>query len=439
MARSLLTGEVVTNEEIHYLRGDGKRVVLLANSAPVVDGAGRVTGAILSFMDVTEREAAAENIRRLEKRFSAIFISSPVAISLARAADQRYLDVNETWCRFFGYEREEVIGRTLGELETYEKETLDRMTEALGRSGSIQDLAARIRRKSGEIRDALLTVEPLNIGGETVLLRTLVDVSELQRAQADIRSLNEGLEQKVRERTQRLEETLKELESFSYTVAHDLRAPLRAMRGYCSILMEDFGRALGDEGRRSAGRIIEAGEQLETLIRDLLDYSRLARENMQLGLVDLDDVLSGVVGRFRETIGERKPEISLVSPMPPVVGDRLMLAQALTNLLSNAVKFVSPGVQPRVTVRAERRDGKVRIWIEDNGIGIPREHHETIFSVFRRLHGQEEYPGTGIGLSIVRKSVERMDGKVGLESEPGKGSKFWIELPAAADRPSPER
>jgi signal transduction histidine kinase len=151
---------------------------------------------------------------------------------------------------------------------------------------------------------------------------------------------------------------------------------------------------------------------------------------------DLDSLVEECIRQIEAAAAPPKPELSAVGPFPSVRAHRVLLGQALANLLSNAVKFVSPGVRPRVTVRAERRDGpggraSVRLWVEDNGIGVAPEHQGRIFRVFERLHPASKYPGTGIGLAIVRRSIERLGGSSGVESEPGRGSRFWIELPAA--------
>ena len=170
---------------------------------------------------------------------------------------------------------------------------------------------------------------------------------------------------------------------------------------------------------------------MDALVQDLLEFSRLTRVEIPLERVDVGTVVSKLLETMAPEIAGRKAEVQVVEPLPAVLGHRLTLGQVLSNLVSNAMKFVAPGVPPRVRVRGEILDSRVRLWVEDNGIGIPPEHHARIFGVFERLHKQEEYPGTGIGLAIVRKCMERMGGLAAVESEIGKGSRFWIEAPAA--------
>ncbi len=247
-------------------------------------------------------------------------------------------------------------------------------------------------------------------------------------ALAELRSLTSTLEQKVEERTQALQQANEGLESFAYSVSHDLRAPLRAMQGFAHALREDYGDRLDDTGRDYADRISGAAERMDVLIHDLLEYSRLARVEMELRPVSLQSALEEAMEQMSERIRSKGATVTVEPPLPEVLGHRQTLVQVLANLVSNALKFTAPGVTPRVTVRAEELNGTVRVWVVDNGIGIEPDHFERIFRVFERLHGIDRYPGTGIGLAIVRKGVERMGGRAGVDSQSGEGSRFWFEL-----------
>jgi len=170
---------------------------------------------------------------------------------------------------------------------------------------------------------------------------------------------------------------------------------------------------------------------MDDLIRDLLDYARVNRADFTRSLVDLDEILDAVMESMSAEFQQRKAIVQRTRPLGSVMAHGPMLHQVFTNLLSNGIKFVSRGVEPRVYIWSEPRDGRVRLFVQDNGIGISTEHQDRIFGIFERLNRSEEYPGTGIGLAIVRRAVERLGGSVGLESKPGKGSTFWIELPTA--------
>jgi len=276
----------------------------------------------------------------------------------------------------------------------------------------------------------------------------LFQMREKARQQANqLVAINQNLEREIAERKRaeaeikrradELEAANKELEAFSYSVSHDLRTPLRAMQGFAQALNEDFADRLGPVAQDYTQRIVAAACRMDSLIQDLLAYSRLSRAQMLLQPLDLRSIMAQIQaqteGEFRER--EAVVEAAIPEAFPHVMAHATTLVQVVTNLLTNAVKFVAPGVRPHVRVWAEERGEWGRLWVEDNGIGIAPEHQDRIFRVFERLHGSETYPGTGIGLAIAAKGMERMGGRAGVESTPGKGSKFWIELPKG-DRPS---
>jgi len=250
-------------------------------------------------------------------------------------------------------------------------------------------------------------------------------------SEIELRQHRQHLEKLVKERTA-------ELEAFTYSVSHDLRAPLRAMEGFSQALLEDYADRLDPVGQDYARRIAAAAQHMDILIQALLAYSRLSRIEIKLRPVVLEGVVQEALSLLTPEIQEKSAQVAVERPLPRLVGHHGTLVQVVGNLLSNAIKFVAPGVKPQVRVWAETpstpllEGGKgevVRLWVEDNGIGIAPEHHELIFRMFERLHGVETYPGTGVGLAIVRKGVERLGGRVGVESEPGRGSRFWVELP----------
>ena len=245
------------------------------------------------------------------------------------------------------------------------------------------------------------------------------------------------LEQRVDERTAELSAANEELETFSYSVTHDLRAPLRAMEGFARALVEDQAEKLGEEGRRYAERIMAAALRLDRIVQDLLRYSRLRRAEIRLKPVSLESVIEEVVASRETAIASAGAEIAIESPLPDVIAHRPTLVQIAENLLDNALKFVARGTKPKVCIRAESAHGTVRLSVEDNGIGIAAEDRERIFKVFERLHGVETYPGSGIGLAIVRKAAERMGGRCDVEAGPDGGSRFWVEIASHSGAPAP--
>ncbi len=248
---------------------------------------------------------------------------------------------------------------------------------------------------------------------------------------AQVREYAAQLERRVAERTAALSESNDELSAFVYMVTHDLRAPLRGMQGLAQALLEDYGMMLADVGQDYARRIIAAAERMEILIRDLLAYSQVSRAQLKVNATDLADVIDEALNQIEPELGGRHAHIVVEAPMYMVNAHASTLVQIVANLISNAVKFVAADIKARVRLWAEDRGRYARLWVEDNGIGIADDDRERIFRAFERLHGIERYSGTGIGLAIVQRGIERMGGSVGVESRVGHGSRFWLELPRA--------
>ena len=256
----------------------------------------------------------------------------------------------------------------------------------------------------------------------------IADITKRKRTEQALAAANATLETQVAQRTISLAESNAQLDAFAYTVSHDLRAPLRAMEGFARILLDDFAPKLGKEGARFATRIVDAAKRMEVLIDDLLAFSRVQRSDVALQAIDPSRSFERATAELLSQPGLEQAKIDLPQQLPFVRADRTILAQVIENLMSNAAKFRRAGVPLQIVVRPERRGRHVRIWVEDNGIGIEPEHQTRIFNVFERLHGQETYPGTGVGLAIVKAGIERMNGTFGVESTFGHGSKFWFQL-----------
>lgn len=247
----------------------------------------------------------------------------------------------------------------------------------------------------------------------------------LAQAQHELQEHANRLEETVAERTATLRETIAELEALSYSISHDMRAPLRAMQGFSQAVLEDCRSRMDLEGVFYLERISKAAQRLDSLIQDILLFTKVSREKLELKPVFLEPLI-------RETIRTYHPDqescVTIQGSMPVVLGHEAFLSQILSNLLTNALKFVKKGRVPCVTVRAEEQGDFVKIVVEDEGIGIAPEHLDRIFQVFGRVHSEAEYPGTGIGLAIVKRAVQRLGGEAGVDSEPGRGSRFWFTL-----------
>jgi PAS domain S-box-containing protein len=289
------------------------------------------------------------------------------------------------------------------------------------------------QRKDGSTFPMDLAVSEFHLGQDRYFTGIVRDITERKRLEQQLQQSIDELERRVDERTRKLQEINTELEAFTYSISHDLRAPLRAIQGVAQALLEDYGTSLDPVGQDYARRLVASARRMDGLIQDLLAYSRLSRLEIQKQRISLGSVVADAVASLQEEINERQAEVTVDGSFPQVIGHRATVVQVVTNLLTNALKFVPPGQRPRVCVRAEQKDGWGRLWVEDQGIGIAPEHQQRIFNVFERLHGHEAYPGTGIGLAIVKKGMERLGGRYGLESEAGRGSRFWIDLPLVED------
>jgi signal transduction histidine kinase len=251
---------------------------------------------------------------------------------------------------------------------------------------------------------------------------------EVRGLHAALATSNANLETLVAARTAELGRLVDELEHFSYTITHDMRAPLRAMHGFSRMLLNQKDTLTPVERDEFLERIATAAARMDRLITDALVYAKSGREEMKLEPVDAGALVAGMIASYPELQGHAG-SITVDGPLPSVVANEAGLTQCFSNLLSNAVKFVEPGRPARIRIRAERSGPAVRIWVEDNGIGVPEEMKPRIFHMFQRA--SRSYDGTGIGLALVRKVTERMGGRVGLESNPGEGSRFWLEFAAA--------
>lgn len=270
----------------------------------------------------------------------------------------------------------------------------------------------------------------LDSDGQVVrVVGTNADIQERRVAEDEVLRLNVELESRVRERTARLETANQDLESFSYSVSHDLRAPLRAISGFAQIVSRRHRSDMNDEGQHYVDNIVQASERMGHLIDDLLTYSRLGRQAVEVATVPLGEVLDSVVGDLDDRIKESGAAVTVPEDLPEVCGERTLLARIFTNLIDNALTYHRPDASPEVDIGWATEDGCVRVWVKDNGIGIPAEYQDKVFNIFQRLHGEDEYPGTGIGLANVKKCAEMMSGSVSLESEPGAGSTFTLTLP----------
>jgi len=373
-----------------------------------------------------DRALAELEERRAAESFSDMLIDAAPAIFFLVDAEGRRLRWNRRLEELMGMDAAELT--RLGPLLTIVGEDRPAVARTLAEAletGS-GEIVARVG-PPGEARDILLTGQRIVVGGDVCVAGFGLDITDLKRAESEVRALNDELEERVEQRTAELEEALRALEAFSYSVSHDLRTPLRAINGYATIIDSDYGSVLDDEARRLLLRVRESTQRMAQLIDDLLRFSRLGRHALVRDAVDMDALVESAIHDVLSP--ERLDRVALeVAELPAAWGDASLIRQVWINLLENAVKFSAKSEAPRITVSAHVDEGRQVYCVTDNGVGFDPEYGQKLFEVFERRHG-DEYGGTGIGLAICRRIVEAHGGSVWCDSRPGGGSTFGFSLP----------
>lgn len=408
---------------------DGMERPIDDSGAPIREPDGTISGVVLVFRDVSERRVA----ELAAVRLAAIVRNSDDAI-IGKDLSGTIVDWNDGAERIFGYSPGEIMGKSIMTLIPLELQEEERgILARLGQGERIEHFETVRLTKEGKPLQISLSVSPIKdaegrVIGASKIARDITErkriENELQRAQKQLEEHAAILEQTVQERTKQLQNTVAELEAFSLSLSHDMRAPIRAIQGFLQIYLDDFGAKIEPDGLKVLQKILGSAQRMDRMVLDLLTFTRLSHEPMAIRTVDLEKLVREVV---QSDLGSSQVDVTIHCPLPKVTGNEGSLRQCLTNYLVNAVKFVAAGVKPQVDVYAEHKDGIVRVIVQDNGIGIDYQDQRRLFGIFHRLQG-DKYPGTGIGLAIVRKAAERMGGTAGVESVPGQGSRFWIEL-----------
>jgi PAS domain S-box-containing protein len=386
------------------------------------DELGTLTDAFNRMLSETQ-----ENQGRLAEQARLLDLSTDAII--VRDTHDRIVFWNRGAEEIYGWTREEALGKTKQELlQTEFPEPLEQINYKFQRDDRWTGDLVQARRDGTRIHVSTRWV--LDRDAEGVPARVLItdnDITLRKQAEELMKSEAKRLDALVEQRTARLQETIGELEAFSYSVSHDMRAPLRAMQGYAKALLSDYGARLDGEAKHYLDRIFRAANRLDLLVQDVLAYSRVAKSEIDLQPIDLERLIEDIISAHPE-FQAPKARILVETRLHRVLGHEAHLTQCITNLLGNAVKFVAPGLEPEVRIRSERVNGQIRVTFADNGIGIDPSHHERIFQIFGQVYPEKKYGGTGIGLAIVRKAVQRMNGEVGVESGIDKGSRFWLIL-----------
>lgn len=398
--------------------------------SPLYDPRKKLLGCVHYMRDITERKLSEEALRKSEERFRSLALATTQIIWITDATGELTEDM-PMWRVFTGQSAEDIKG--LGWSNALHPDDRQRTTEIWSnavRTRTLYDTEYRLRRYDGKYRFFAVRGVPVSeINGDIrEWIGTCTDITEHKLAEDEIRSLNTELEQRVQQRTAQLEAANRELEAFSYSVSHDLRAPLRAIDGFSLALLEDCSEILDEQGKSHLGRVRAASQRMANLIDDILKLSRITRGEMKRELVDLSTMAHSLADSLQKTQPERRVEFCIQDDLI-VRGDKQLLMLVLENLIGNAWKFTSHNETARIEFGAGTTDDKNAFFVRDNGAGFDMKYVEKLFSPFQRLHSAEEFEGTGIGLSIVQRIIHRHGGKTWAEGSVTKGATFYFTLP----------
>ena len=370
-------------------------------------------------------------LRQSEERFRSAMEHSAIGMSLI-APDGTWLDVNQAKCEMTGYTRGEMIGQNFYKI-IYPDDlfaNLQHYQRLLDGEIDSYRLEGRHLHKSGRVIwvDASVSIVRDENRKPIYCIAQIQDITHRKRDEELLRTLNAELEQRVQERTHKLKEANKELEAFSYSVSHDLRAPLRAIDGFSRILLEDNVDKLDEDGKRVLGVIRSNTQNMGRLIDDLLAFSRLGRKQMEPCLVNMTELASDVFQQVKSGCVDQNIHLNL-APLPNIEGDPALIRQVFVNLLSNAVKYSKTRSESLIDVSARPENGEYVYSIKDNGVGFDMAYSNKLFGVFQRLHSIEQFEGTGVGLAIVQRIVHRHGGRVWANAKIDEGATFHFSLP----------
>jgi PAS domain S-box-containing protein len=447
----------VTDYELELRHRDGTVIPVVYNATVYRDGAGEVAGVFAAARDITARKTAEEAVRHANE-YNRSLIEASLDPLVTINPDGTISDVNAATVRATGVPRGLLVGTNFSDYFTDPARAKDGY-ETVFRDGSVTDYELELRHRDGRVTPVLYnaTVFRDESGGVAGIFAAARDVTERKRAEAALMTAYNELDDRVKERTADLVEANRslereiaehkataaeleqrslelarsneELQQFAYIASHDLQEPLRAISGFTELLERRYRGALDEKADRYINFIITGTSQMQQVIQDLLAYSRVQTKAHEFGLIDANLAVEQALRNLQVSIRDRGAVVTVEGRLPEVYADGIQITQVFQNLIGNALKFQRPGATPEVRVSAVQEEGAWRFSVVDNGIGIDARHVDRIFLLFQRLHAKGEYDGTGIGLAICKRIVERHGGTIAVQSTPGAGSTFTFSIP----------
>jgi len=405
------------------VRKDGSTFWANIILTPLYDELGKLRGFTKVARDVTQRKKSQDSLKRSNENFFKIFNLSPEAKVISGVEDGRFIFVNNAFTKLLGITEKEAVGKTAVELDMVTQEARNSYVKAI-KAGVKKGVEIKLRTANGELRDVMYNTEIAELDGKECFFTNYIDITERKQAEEKIAELNKDLEKNIAQ----LESANKELESFSYSISHDLRAPLRSIHGFARILEEDYYDKIDEGGKKSLNRIMGSAKRMGQLIDDLLNFSKIGRKELKKTEVDMNYLVKTILTEQNDQIADRTIDFT-IGLLDPSQADRNLIKQVWENFISNAIKYTRIREKAVIEIGSYNEDSKVVYYIKDNGAGFDMRYSDKLFGVFQRLHKENEFEGTGVGLAIVQRIVAKHGGLVWADAEVGKGASFYFSLP----------
>ncbi len=430
--KKMMSGETdVYRTEKRYVRKDGQTFWAQLTVSPINDINGQILYFVGIIVNVTDHKVAENRLAESEERFRKAFEDAPLGVAITGLIDKQFKSVNHSLCEMLGYTEDELMQLTIEDV-TYpddranDSEVVRNLLEEKIQKHIIEK---RYVRKNGEIIWGLLALTKISntMGKRDYAVTMIKDITDRKHAEEELRKLNEDLEKRVKTRTIQLEDSYKEMEAFSYSVSHDLRAPLRGIDGWSLALQEEYGTVIDEKGQTYLNTVRSETQRMGRLIDDMLNLSRLSRTAMRIERVELSDLAASIASRIQKTDKKRSVQFRIEQGLFAQC-DITLMEVVLTNLFENAFKFTSQMEQTIIEFGRTELNGESLYYVRDNGAGFDMTFADKLFKVFQRLHKVSEFPGTGVGLAIVQRIIHRHGGRVWADSKINEGATFYFTL-----------